>query len=352
MFGAGHALELAAAELLVDLMPSFDMVRFSQSGTEAVLTAVRLARAATGRRLVIKFEGQYHGWLDQLAVSYAPSAGAAGPADAPTTQRMSEGQAESVLDDVIVLQWNDLAAVADVFARRSQEIAAILTEPVMCNYGVIEPAHGYLEGLRAICDTYGSVLIFDEVQTGFRVGLRGAQGEFGVTPDLTTLGKAVSGGLPVSVVGGKQAIMELIADRRVFHAGTYNTNPLCLSAVPVVVAELSRPGVYAEMERLSSRLRSGLADVLAPIGGYVQGTNTLFGVGFGEGPGRNMRGRWADDVDKIMAFKRELRLRGVYTKPTPRDVWYVSTAHTDADVDRTLETAALIASMAEASAVH
>jgi glutamate-1-semialdehyde 2,1-aminomutase len=185
------------------------------------------------------------------------------------------------------------------------------------------------------------VLIFDEIQTGFRVGLSGAQGLYGVTPDLTCLGKALSGGFPISAVGGRREIMELIADRRVFHAGTYNSNPLCLAAIPAVVSVLSEPGVYEQMEGLSKRLREGLADLLRPVGAYVQGTNTMFGVGFGPGPGSNMRELWHNDADRVFDLKRELRLRGVYTKPTPRDVWYVSTAHSARDIADTLERARL-----------
>jgi glutamate-1-semialdehyde 2,1-aminomutase len=183
------------------------------------------------------------------------------------------------------------------------------------------------------------VLIFDEIQTGFRVGLSGVQGLYGVTPDLTCLGKALSGGFPISAIGGRREIMELIADRRVFHAGTYNSNPLCLAAIPAVVSVLSQDGVYERMESLSARLRRGLSELLQPIGGYVQGTNTMFGMGFGPGPGSSMRDLWHNDPDRIFEIKRELRLRGVWTKPTPRDIWYVSTAHTEDDITETLDRA-------------
>jgi glutamate-1-semialdehyde 2,1-aminomutase len=336
MFGIPVELEPEVGELLCDLIPSIEMVRFSQSGTEAVLSAMRLARAATGRRLIVKFEGQYHGWLDQVAISYAPDGLAAGDPGAPATVPMSEGQPPGTYEDVIVAQWNSVETIERLFDRRGDEIAAVLTEPVMCNFGIVEPIPGYLERLRALCDRAGAALIFDEVQTGFRLGLQGAQGRYGVTPDITCLGKALSGGFPISAVGGRREIMELIADRRVFHAGTYNGNPLCLAAIPAVVAELSRPGVYEQMESLSLRLRLGLGELLAPIGGYVQGTSTMFGTGFGPGPGANMRELWHNDPERVFDLKRELRLRGVFTKPTPRDIWYVSAAHTPADIDETL----------------
>jgi len=338
-FGIPHRLELEVSELLADLYPGIEMIRFGQAGTEAVLAAMRLARAATGRRLIVKFEGQYHGWLDQVAISYAPDPEVAGPAEEPAAVPISEGQPPGSYEDVIVAQWNDSEALVRLFADRGQEIAGVLTEPIMCNFGIVEPAPGYLARLRELCDRSGAVLIFDEIQTGFRVNLGGAQSLYGVTPDLTCLGKALSGGFPISAVGGRRDIMELIADRRVFHAGTYNANPLCLAAIPAVVSVLSEPGTYEQMESLSVNLRDGLAELLRPIGGYVQGTSTMFGVGFGPGPGSNMRDLWRNDSDRVFELKRELRLRGVFTKPTPRDIWYVSTAHSAADIAATIDRA-------------
>jgi glutamate-1-semialdehyde 2,1-aminomutase len=346
-YGISHRLELEVGELLADLYPSIEMVRFNQSGTEAVLAAMRLARAATGRRLIVKFEGQYNGWTDEVALSYAPTEQDAGPADAPSAVPMSEGQPPSTYADVLVAQWNDSEALERVFAEHPGQIAGVLTEPIMCNFGIVEPTPGYLERLRELCNRHGAALIFDEIQTGFRIGLDGAQGRYGVLPDITCLGKALSGGFPVSAVGGRREIMELIADRRVFHAGTYNANPLCLAAIPAVVGVLSQAGTYEHMEALSMQLRRGLEPLLAPLGAYVQGTSTMFGIGFGAGPGANMRALWHNDEERVFALKRELRLRGVYTKPTPRDIWYVSTAHTADDIVDTLERAELaVASLA------
>ena len=337
MYGTAHPLELSASEALTALMPSMEQVRFGQSGTEALQSAIRLARAATGRRVVVKFEGHYHGWADQQAVSYAPGPDAAGPDSAPVSVPMSEGQAPGTYQDVVVLGWNDLTAVKELFSRRGSEIAAVLTEPIACNMGVIEPEPGYLQGLRELCDLHGAVLIFDEVQTGVRVALCGAQGIYGVTPDLTCLGKAISGGFPVSVIGGKRAMMSLMADRRVFQAGTYNTNPLGLAAVVATLRRLSEPGTYEDMASRSRRLREGLAEIVAPIGCYVQGTTTLFGLGFGPGPIHSMREGWRNDAGKMMEFKRALWASGVYTKPTPRDIWYLSTEHSAEDVQATLD---------------
>ena len=348
LYGAGHRLEVSVAELLTATIPSMEQVRFGQSGTEAVQSAIRLARAVTGRKLVIKFEGHYHGWADQVAVSYVPSAADAGPATEPARVPMSEGQPYATYADMLVLGWNDLRLAEQAFRDHGDDIAGILTEPVMCNCGVVEPAPGYLEGLRALCDRYGAVLIFDEVQTGFRVALDGAQAVHRVAPDLTCLGKAVSGGLPVSVLGGRRDVMQAITDRRVFQAGTYNSNPLCLAAIPIVIERMSQPGTYERMSELSHRLRRGLSELVAPLGGYVQGTNTLFGLGFGPGPVRNMRDGWRNDPERMLAFKQALWSVGVYTKPTPRDIWYLSTEHSQADIDLTLERAAEAAVIAAA----
>jgi len=340
MYGTSHPLEPIVAEQLAAIMPSIEMVRFGSSGSEAVLAAMRLARAATGRRYVVKFEGQYHGWPDQVALSYAPQPDDAGPIARPTIVASSEGVAPSVPDDTIVMGWNDLAAMTELFEQRGDEIAGIVTEPICCNFGVIEPDPGYLEGLRALCDRSGALLVFDEVQTGFRIALGGAQAHLGVTPDLTCLGKALSGGLPVSAVGGRADVMELIADRRVLQAGTYNTNPLGLAAVRANLGVLSEPGCFEEMARLSQVLRAGIAELVAPIGAYVQGSTTVFGMAFGPGPIRTMREGWRNDPDAVMRLKQELRVRGVYTKPTPRDIWYLSAVHTDGDVAETLDRAA------------
>jgi len=349
IFGAGHALEVQVAEQLTSLVPSMEQVRFGQSGTEAVQSAIRLARAATSRKLVVKFEGHYHGWADQVAVSYVPNEDVAGPVATPRRIPSSEGQPFGTYEDMLIVGWNDSELIELAFQERGAEIAAILTEPVSCNCGVVEPAPGFLERLRALCDQYGSVLIFDEVQTGFRLGLGGAQAVYGIAPDLTCLGKAVSGGLPVSVIGGKADLMKLIADRRVFQAGTYNSNPLCLAAIPVVIDRLSEPDTYRTMEARSQRLREGIAEIVGPLGGYVQGTNTLFGLGFGPGPVHNMRDSWRNDANQMLAFKEALWGVGVYTKPTPRDVWYLSTEHTEADIDMTLDKVAIAAAIAAAA---
>ena len=340
VYGASHPLELEVAEKLVDLMPGIETVRFGQSGTEAVLVAMRLARAATGRRLIVKFEGQYHGWSDQVAISYAPPESIAGPALRPNVVPISAGQPAGTYMDTVILGWNDLDAVRALFSDLGDEIAGVLTEPIMCNFGVIEPHPGYIEGLRQICDETGTALIFDEVQTGFRVHRQGAQGLLEVIPDITILGKAMSGGFPISAVGGRADIMEGISDRTVFQAGTYNTNPVCLAAVGATIDLLGHPGTYEEMTSLSHRLREGLASLLEPHGGYVQGSTTVFGTGFGPGPLSSMRDGWRNDFDRVMRLKEHLRLRGIYTKPTPRDIWYVSTAHSEDDIDETLEVAA------------
>ncbi len=339
VFGACHPLEVKVTQRLIEILPSMEQVRFSQSGTEAVLAAMRFARAATSRRLIIKFEGQYHGWADQVAISHMPGSAEAGPRSRPNVVPFAEGQAPGTYQDVLVLPWNDLGVVHDAFSERGREIAGVLTEPISYNCTVIEPVPGYMEGLRSLCDQYGAVLIFDEVQTGFRAALGGAQSLLGVSPDLTCLGKALSGGFAVSAVGGKASIMELAADRRVFHGGTYNSNPIGLAAIDAVLDVLSEPGVYEEMARLSHRLRDGLAEIIAPLGGYVQGSTTVFSFAFGPGPIRSLREGWRNDTEALMNYKKELVERGIYTKQMNRDIWNLSTEHTDQEIDETLDRA-------------
>src|ERR1051325_1474130 len=233
LFAGQHELELQLAERIQKLVPCAEQMRFSLSGSEAVHTALRLARGFTGRNKYIRFEGHYHGWFDNVAMSVSPTPAEAGPPESPKTVPWTLGVTPSDLDQVIVLQWNDLDAVKRALESRPNEVAAIITEPIMCNNGCILPKAGYLEGLRALCDQHGVVLIFDEVITGFRVDLGGAQKYFGVTPDLAVFGKAFASGYPISVLAGKSKFMDLIACGKVLHAGTMN------SSNPTVAASLA-----------------------------------------------------------------------------------------------------------------
>ena len=339
VFGGCHPLEVEVSELLVDIIPSFELVRFAQSGTEVVLAAMRIARAATGRTLIVKFEGHYHGWADQVAVSQMPSPEEAGPLERPNSVPMSLGQPPATYADLVVLPWNNLEVVEGFFRERGDEVAALVLEPILYNCMVIEPHEGYLEGLRRLCDSYGTLLIFDEIQTGFRAGLSGAQGLLGVTPDLTCMGKALAGGFPISAVGGRAEVMDYISDRRVFHGGTYNSNPLCLAAIGAVISVLRQDGVFDEMSRLipsprrAARNRRTRRRVYPGVEHGVQ-------CRLRSGAGCRSARVWQNDNERLMEWKRELRERGVYTKQMVRDIWYVSTEHTDADIDRTLELAA------------
>lgn len=344
-FGAPHELEIRVSKRLTELVPSLELVRYSQSGTEAVQAAVRVARAYTGRSKIIKFEGHYHGGADNLYVSYAPpSLEAMGPADAPNKFLHSAGQVESVLEDLIVLPWNDLDLVEKAVKTYKDEVAAVLTEPIMCNASVILPKPGYLEGLRQLTAENRIVLIFDEVITGFRVALGGAQGYLGITPDLSVFAKAMAAGYPVSCFGGKREIMELIAEGKVDHSGTYNASPLVLAAVDATLTELTRDdgAVYRHIERLARRLRHGLQEIFHrnDLAVQIQGPETVFSAMFTDREITNFRDAFQADAQRLMRFRKELRLRGIYTKPSPRDIWYISAAHTDEDIDRTLEVVA------------
>jgi glutamate-1-semialdehyde 2,1-aminomutase (EC 5.4.3.8) len=259
-FGAPTEIEVRMAEAVARTVPSIEEVRMVSSGTEATMSAIRLARGYTGRDAFIKFEGNYHGHSDALLVAAGSGLATLG---IPSTPGVTEGAAH----DTIVLPYNDLDAVADVLEQRGEEVAAIIVEPVAGNMGVVLPRDGFLQGLRALCDTYGVVLIFDEVITGFRVALGGAQERFGVTPDLTTLGKIIGGGFPVGAFGGKREIMERLAPvGPVYQAGTLSGNPIAMVAGLALIEELSKPGVYDELERKGARLEAGLRSAVETAG--------------------------------------------------------------------------------------
>ncbi len=339
-YGAQHELEPQVAERIHELVACADLVVFSTTGTEAVQVALRLARAVTGRRRFIKFEGHYHGWLDNVLVSYRGTEDQLGPRDQPTPVPMGRGQLDSAVQEAIVLPWNDLELVEQVLRARSGEIAAILTEPVMCNSGGITPLPGYLEGLRSLCDRYGVALIFDEVITGFRVALGGAQERFGVVPDLAIFGKALGGGFPISAVAGKRSIMELVATREVIHAGTFNGSPIALAAANATLAELSADGgaVYERLSRLGDRLRDGILDAArsAGIEATADGIGPAFTVSFGsDRPLRDYRDFIKVDGAAYGRFAEAVLYDGILC--LQRGMWYVSTAHTDADIETTIE---------------
>jgi glutamate-1-semialdehyde 2,1-aminomutase len=341
-YGAQHRLEPLVAQQVHDCVPCAEMVVFSNTGSEAIQVALRIARAATGRVRFVKFEGHYHGWMDNVLVSYRATEEQMGPRDAPRPVPTTRGQNPAALEEAIVLPWNDLDLVEKTLDEHGPEIAAILTEPAMFNSGGIEPHAGYLEVLRALCDRYGIVLIFDEVISGFRVALGGAQQYFGVTPDLAVFGKALAAGFPLSCVAGKRALMELIARREVVHAGTFNGNPISLAAASAALAELSRDGgrLLREAAERGDRLRAGLVEALrsADIPAVAQGIGPAFSVSVGvDRPLRDYRDFLRVDGQAYGRFAEALLDRGVLC--LQRGMWYVSTAHSDDDIALTLAAA-------------
>ena len=292
VFAGQHQAEAELARLLTRAIPCAERVRFNSTGSEAVITALRAARAYRGRNLVVKFEGQWHGWYDSLFVSTAPGPDQQGDRSSPNPVLPSKGQVANAADNLVIMPWNDLELLEDLFARRGSEIAAILTEPVMCNSGSLMPRPGFLEGLRSLCDRYESVLIFDEVITGFRLALGGAQEIFGVTPDLATYAKGIASGFTLSAVVGKAEVMDLISSGQVVHAGTYNSNPVVIAAGLATLQTLTgdREAVYAHLNRLGGRLRDGLAERLqrAEVPALVGGLGTG-GAGQPHRPGSPQR---------------------------------------------------------------
>ena len=342
LFAGQHELELALAQRFCELVPCAERVRFASSGTEAVQAALRLARAHTGRTKIIKFEGHYHGWLDNIFMSVAPSPNEAGPESAPVAVSHTPGQTESALGDVIVLPWNDIDLFASTIREHAGDIAGVIMEPVLCNTGSIRPVTGYIEGVRELTAEHGVVLIFDEVITGFRLGLHGAQGRLGVTPDLATFAKALAAGFPLAALAGRAEIMDKVLSEGVMHGGTYNANVMCIAAGIATLEELSRDDgrAYREMDARGERLMLGLGELARkhrhPM--LVQGFGTMFHPAFTEETAiDDYRSFARTDADKRNAFCAKLQSEGV--RVTARGTWFQSTAHTDEDTEESLAAA-------------
>ena len=334
-------LEMRAAQCVCDLVPCAEMVRFNSTGTEAVHAALRLARAATGRKKVLRFEGHYHGWCDTIAWNGFHGADDLGPREAPAMRPSSLGQSPEDGANLFVLPWNDLKLVQDLFDRHGSEIAAVIADPFACATGVIPGEPGFLRGLREVCDAHGALLIFDEVITGFRVSLQGAQGLYGVIPDLTTLAKALGGGMPVSAVTGRAKAMRLFGEGPTVHSGTYNANPPCMAAV-VAALEFLRANDGAALghaQGLGRSLMRGLVESSRQAGLplTVRGAPTVFSATFlpeGAAPVVDMRSYRQTDFELGRRFWFELQERGIHT--TSFGIWFVSTAHTEEDIERSL----------------
>jgi glutamate-1-semialdehyde 2,1-aminomutase len=332
-FGAQHDLEFEVSELLTRTIPCADLVCFANSGTEIVQVALRLARAVTGRMKYLKFEGHYHGWSDEALVAYHP------PEADFLDARSPVGAGQLPHDYVIVAEWNNRQHVERIFREQAEEISAIICEPLLANSGCIPPAPGFLEFLRETASRYRTLLIFDEVITGFRVDLAGAQGRWGVTPDLATYAKAVGGGMPLSVLAGRSEFMQWIANGTVVHAGTLNGNPLSLAAARAAIEVLAagNGSIYPDLRARANRLRGGIGAALREAGVPVSisGDGPLFQVSFVDKPAENYRDTLRARTDWYADFSMGLLDKGVLTLPDGR--WYISAAHTDEDIDRTLE---------------
>lgn len=342
-FGLPYPLEIEAAQKVVDAVPGVEMVRFTNSGSEAVGSAIRIARACTGRRLVIRFEGHYHGWQDTIYWSNHVDPAAAGPASRPRPVPSGPGVPAELADTLIVLTWNDPESFAAVMAECGDQVAAVITEPAVFNTGCILPEPGYLELLRELTVRHGALLIFDEVITGFRFARGGAQEYYGVLPDLTTMAKGLGGGFPVAAIGGSREVMSIIADGRYSHSGTYNANVVACAAVSATMDLLAEPGLYERQRRLGERLMAGLRTLAAEAGleVIVEGLGTVFQIWFSQRPIRNWRDayRYASE-DLFTRWWQEMLLRGMLFHPSQYENLFVSLVHTDADIDAMLNAAA------------
>ncbi|MDA0263920.1 MAG: glutamate-1-semialdehyde 2,1-aminomutase [Chloroflexi bacterium] len=334
-FGAPVEQEVELAKMICGSLPSVEMVRLVNSGTEACMSAIRLARAFTSRNKIIKFAGCYHGHADGLLVKAGSGALTHG---IPT----SAGVPESYASETLVADYNDIDSVEKFFLANPTDIAAIIVEPVAGNMGVVPPADGFLESLRTITADNGSLLIFDEVITGFRVGPNGAQGLFGITPDITTMGKIIGGGLPVGAYGGRRDVMEMVAPLgAMYQAGTLSGNPLAVSAGIATLTELQKPGVYERIDALAQRLTDGLtkAAKAVEIPATINRVGSMFTGFFHPGPVATLADAESSDSKMYGRYFHAMQERGVYIAPSQFEAGFVSTAHTEADIDATIEKA-------------
>ena len=340
-FGAPTVAETRMADTLCELVPSMDMVRMVNSGTEATMSAIRLARGFTGRDKVLKFEGCYHGHVDSLLVKAGSGALTLGVPNSP-------GIPAALAEHTLTVPFNDLDAVREAFGHVGGQIAAIIVEPVAGNMNCVPPVPGFLEGLRKVCDEYGTVLIFDEVMTGFRVALGGAQAHYGVTPDLTCLGKVVGGGMPVGAFGGRREVMEQISPLGpVYQAGTLSGNPVAMAAGLTTLGLIRQDGFYDALGRNTQYLVDGIVEQAGKAGIPMTANRVggMFGLFFtDEEPVTNFNQVTGCDVDRFKLFFHGMLNEGVYLAPSAFEAGFVSSAHTTAELDATIEAAGRVLS--------
>lgn len=334
-FGAPTEAEVEMAELLTRLVPSMEMVRLVSSGTEATMSAIRLARGFTGRDAIVKFEGCYHGHADSLLVK-------AGSGLLTFGNPSSGGVPADFAKHTLVLNFNDEAQLAELFAARGHEIAAVIIEPVAGNMNLVRPSQAYMDALRALCTHYGAVLIFDEVMTGFRVGLTGAQGLYGITPDLTTLGKIIGGGMPVGAFGGRRDIMQKIAPLgAVYQAGTLSGSPVAVAAGLATLRLIQQPGFYTSLAARTQQLVDGFNAVAreAGVAMCAQSVGAMFGVYFSQALPQSFADVMASDRERFNRFFHAMLEAGHYLAPSAFEAGFVSAAHTEADIAATIAAA-------------
>lgn len=335
-FGAPTEMEVKMAELVTELVPTMDMVRMVNSGTEATMSAIRLARGFTGRDKIIKFEGCYHGHADCLLVKAGSGALTLGQPNSP-------GVPADFAKHTLTCTYNDLASVREAFTRYPEEIACIIVEPVAGNMNCIPPNDGFLQGLRSLCDEFGALLIIDEVMTGFRVALAGAQDYYGVEPDLTCLGKIIGGGMPVGAFGGRRDIMEALAPvGPVYQAGTLSGNPIAMAAGYACLNEITQPGIYETLTELTDMLAEGLLDAAkeAGIPMVINHVGGMFGLFFTDAPAvTSYKDVMACDVERFKRFFHLMLDQGVYLAPSAFEAGFMSVAHSPEDIQKTIDAA-------------
>ncbi len=334
-FGAPTVPEIKLAQMITEAMPSVEMIRMVNSGTEATMSAIRLARGFTGRDIIIKFDGCYHGHSDSLLVEAGSGVATLGIPGSP-------GVPKSFVENTISLPYNDINSVRDAMEKFGSKVACVIVEPVAGNMGLVLPVDGFLNALREQTEKSGSLLIFDEVMTGFRVAYGGAQSIYGISPDLTCLGKIIGGGLPVGAYGGKRYIMEKIAPQGpVYQAGTLSGNPIAMAAGIAALTELKKPGFYELLDGSSGKLASGLAEVArgAGINVSVDRAGSMLGMFFTKSKVIDYKSAKTSDLKMFSAFYRNMLDEGIYLAPSQFEALFVSSAHSDEHIERTIEAA-------------